>query len=37
MSTLAELWETVTPTQPSVKEAPTRVAPNVQAKRDQDA
>jgi hypothetical protein len=37
MSTLAELWETVTPTQPSVKEAPARIAPNVQAKRDQDA
>jgi len=37
MSTLAELWETVTPTQPSVKEAPTRIAPNVQAQRDQGA
>ena len=37
MSTLAELWETVIPTQPSVKEAPARIAPNVQAKRDQDA
>jgi len=37
MATLAELWETVTPTQPSVKETPARIAPNVQAKRDQDA
>jgi len=37
MSTLAELWETVTPTQSSVKEAPTRIAPNVQAQRDQGA
>jgi hypothetical protein len=37
MATLAELWETVTPTQPSTKEAPAKIAPNVQAQRDQSA
>ena len=37
MGTFAELWDATAPTQPSVKEAPTKIAPNVQAKRDQDA
>jgi hypothetical protein len=37
MATLAELWDTVTPTQPSVKDSSNRIAPDVQSKRDQDA
>jgi hypothetical protein len=37
MATLAELWDTVTPTQPNVKDSSSRIAPDVQSKRDQDA
>ena len=37
MGTLAELWDTTAPTQPSVKNSSNQIAPNVQSKRDQDA
>ena len=37
MGTLAELWDSTAPTQPSVKGSSNQIAPDAQSKRDQDA